>query len=260
MAARRLVALHLAGVGPAAQRVGADADQPRGGSERQPGIVGIVRRDGRRAVRSRAASAAAQARAPRIAPSSAHRWTSDTIPSRMLRRLIHSFGAWKLPVGFAKPTISVFRPSCASSAATTGTEPPERWKSGALPKPGLQGARRRLDARMVERRDRGRAAVDDLDLDAHGGRRDRLEVLLHRLLDLAVVLVGDEAGADLRGGPGRDDRLGALAGVAAPDAVDVEGRARRQALEQRVARARRPSAPGRRSRPRHSSSSNGSAA
>ncbi len=45
-----------------------------------------------------------------IAPSSAHRWTSETIPLRRLSRLIHSFGAWKLPVGFANPTISVFSP------------------------------------------------------------------------------------------------------------------------------------------------------
>ena len=42
MAARRLVALHLAGVGPAAEGVGADTHQARGRAERQPGIVGVA--------------------------------------------------------------------------------------------------------------------------------------------------------------------------------------------------------------------------
>ena len=40
--AGRLVALDLAGIGPAAERVGADPHQARGRPEREPGIVGIV--------------------------------------------------------------------------------------------------------------------------------------------------------------------------------------------------------------------------
>ena len=59
---------------------------------------------------------------------------------------------------------------------------------------------------------------------------------------------GDQPAADLGVGVGGDDRLGALALEAAPDAVDVEGRPGAAALERRVARLagqrrRRPSRP-----------------
>ena len=53
--------------------------------------------------------------------------------------------------------------------------------------------------------------------------------------DLAALLVGDQPHRDLGVGFGREDRLGALAGVAAPDAADVQARADARALERRIA-------------------------
>ncbi len=48
----------------------------------------------------------------------------------------------------------------------------------------------------------------------------------HRVAHMRRVLVGDEAAGDLGGGDGGDDGLAALANIAAPHAVDLEGRAR----------------------------------
>ena len=108
-------------------------------------------------------------------------------------RLIHSFGAWKLPVGLAKPTISVLRPSCASSAATTGTEPPERWKSGALPKPASSaraaGAMPGWSSGVIAGAPPWMILTSTRTV---GGAIDSRCAFTERL-DLAVVLVGHEA-------------------------------------------------------------------
>ena len=56
----------------------------------------------------------------------------------------------------------------------------------------------------------------------------------HPLFDLVRVLVGDEPERDLRVRLGRDDRLLARPGVAAPDAVHLGGRPGADSLERRV--------------------------
>src|SRR5207302_11067625 len=69
---------------------------------------------------------------------------------------------------------------------------------------------------------RRRTAMEHPTVDADPGRRDLRQMLDHQPLDLVEVLVRHQARAELGHGPGRDDRLGALAGVPAPDAGEVE--------------------------------------
>ena len=74
------------------------------------------------------------------------------------------------------------------------------------------------------------------DLHLHAARRDGAEVALEEAGDLAVVLIGHQAHRNLRRGLRRDHRLGPLADVAAPNAVDVERGADARAFDGRVAR------------------------
>ena len=62
----------------------------------------------------------------------------------------------------------------------------------------------------------------------------RGDVVAKGLADLVGVLPLDQAERDLGRGFRRDHRLGALAGIAADDAVDVAGRARRDLLDQQA--------------------------
>lgn len=61
-------------------------------------------------------------------------------------------------------------------------------------------------------------------------------MFLEQLRDLAVVLIRHEAHRNLGRSLRRNDRLGPLARVAAPDAVDVERRAHAGAFQRRVTR------------------------
>ena len=60
--------------------------------------------------------------------------------------------------------------------------------------------------------------------------RDAIKVLREELLDALGGLVGYEAHTNLGLGLGGQYRLGTLADVATPDAVDIEGRAYAGAL------------------------------
>ena len=88
---------------------------------------------------------------------------------------------------------------------------------------------------MVHRREARQPATELVDLDPHTGRRHPHDVCTDELVDPVGILVHDEPATDLRVGAPRDDRLGALALEAAPDAVHVEGRASAATLEHRVA-------------------------
>src|SRR6266508_3529174 len=78
--------------------------------------------------------------------------------------------------------------------------------------------------------DRRRAAqLFNLDLDARGAQF--VHLILERGKDRTGVLVWDQAHADLRERPRRDDRLLALADEASEDAVDVERRPRAGSLQ-----------------------------
>ncbi len=77
------------------------------------------------------------------------------------------------------------------------------------------------------------AAVKERRLDAHAFRRQALHVLDEAAADVLGLLVGDEPHRHLGAAPGRQHGLGAAALVAAEDAVDVERRPHRGALERR---------------------------
>lgn len=94
----------------------------------------------------------------------------------------------------------------------------------------LHGALGGLVGFEFERGYVGGAAVAGGDLDGDVVGCHALEVFLEHLGDLLEVLVGDEAGAYLGVGLGGEDGFGALAGVAAPDAADVEAGAYAGAL------------------------------
>ncbi len=71
--------------------------------------------------------------------------------------------------------------------------------------------------------------------DLHRLRRDLLDVRRGLAVDLARGLVGDQAHRDLGVGLGGDHGLGALAGEAGPDAVDVQRGSHPDPLERRIA-------------------------
>ncbi len=78
------------------------------------------------------------------------------------------------------------------------------------------------------------AAVQPPHGEGHRVGHLRLQVGLQLVVDVPQLLVGHEAHRNLRVGLRRKHRLGALAGVAAPDAVHVERGAGREAFERRV--------------------------
>src|SRR3990167_8679592 len=102
-----------------------------------------------------------------------------------------------------------------------------RFLSEASLERGLAG----LDERMVEGRDPGVAFAVQGELHPHALGGDLLDVLLDELGDLGRNLVGHQAGGELGGGFRADDGLGAFAGVAAVDAVDLERGPRPDALD-----------------------------
>ena len=67
-----------------------------------------------------------------------------------------------------------------------------------------------------------------------GGHSSRKQ-LSQRRGDLLRILIRHQAEAELRAGPGRQHRLGPFALIAAPEAVDVEGRPGPAAFERREA-------------------------
>src|SRR5690242_4634751 len=76
----------------------------------------------------------------------------------------------------------------------------------------------------VERKRRRERVIDELGTAV--GRQARPHEGAERGADLLRILSADQAERDLRGGLRRNDRLRALARIAAPDAVDVAGRTR----------------------------------
>ncbi len=78
-------------------------------------------------------------------------------------------------------------------------------------------------------------AVQVAHLDIDSGRSQRLHMFLEQARDLLWVLVRHQPHRDLGPGPGRQHRLGALALIAAEDAVDVAGGASPDPLQRGVA-------------------------
>src|SRR5205814_10474197 len=87
----------------------------------------------------------------------------------------------------------------------------------------FQGGSARLDQWVVDRRDPGITVTAELgEGHPHGLGPNPLDVVPERRRNRIGILGGHEPAADLGGGPGRNDRLGSGALVAAPDAVHVE--------------------------------------
>ena len=89
----------------------------------------------------------------------------------------------------------------------------------------MVGFFRRLVSRQINRADVRRTAVEVFHfyLDIVGS--DGFKVFFEEFCDAFVFLVGHEAAADFGMGNGWEDGFGAFAGVAAPDAADIESRA-----------------------------------
>ena len=94
----------------------------------------------------------------------------------------------------------------------------------------LHGFMRCLVGLGVGGRNVGHAPVEEFSVHLDGFRGHLLKVLREEFGDLLVVLVRHESHADFGVGARRDNGLGALARVAAPDAVDIAGGADARAL------------------------------
>ena len=92
-----------------------------------------------------------------------------------------------------------------------------------------------LVSRQIDGADVRLAAVLEVDLHPDARRGSRLQVINHHARDALRILMRHEAARQLGVSLGRQDRLRALARVAAPDAADVERRPAAVALQRRVA-------------------------
>ena len=133
-----------------------------------------------------------------------------------------------------KPTSTVSSPSVRLKSATIGIDAPradqQRLLAPFIGQRALRGGER-LHV-PVERNRRRVGMIDELGRAIP--RHPRRDVIAKRVSDLVGLLPLHQPERNLRGRLRRDHRLGALAGVAADDAVDVAGRARRDLLDQQA--------------------------
>ena len=99
---------------------------------------------------------------------------------------------------------------------------------------GQHGARL-VERRIVERELQRRRQAEIAELDLAVGRQARAHEGAEAVADFLGVLLADQAERDFRRGLPGDDGLGALAGIAADDAVDLGGRPRGDLLDQHAA-------------------------
>ena len=135
----------------------------------------------------------------------------------------------------AKPTSSESMPSTFLKSATMGIEPPAPTATALWPHSSASTLRALLSAGIVERQLQRRRQAEIAELDLAVGRQPRAHEGAEAVAHLLRVLLADQAERDLRRGLARDDGLGALAGIAADDAVDLGGRPRGDLLEHQAA-------------------------
>ncbi len=146
-----------------------------------------------------------------------------------------SFGEWMRSSSSAKADQQRVHAEAALQQAD------DRDRAAAADEGGLavpflgQRPARRLEGRVIERHDGGAPAAARLEARPAVGRQAVADEGPEELADALGVLVADQPEADLGVRLGRDHRLEAGAGIAAPDAVDLGGRARPEVLEGRVA-------------------------
>ena len=107
---------------------------------------------------------------------------------------------------------------------------------GLLVEGGFDGLLGCLIGGQVGRRDVGRAAVQEPHVDLHAAGRNGAEIPLEELGDLTEILIRHQPHRDLGRRTRRNDRLGSLLDITAPDAVHVERRAHARTLHGRITR------------------------